>query len=287
MEGSGDIFLDSVNVSDGGNKEKHYGLNIRMDGGPGSKVYLGFTSSTARTAFLEGTVSGTGTLVFENTSRSRVSNFDLTGADMGGFSGVVQAAAPRSSLSSEGYNTPVQLQAAGNMNATVMDLSVIRQGGKDPAGLGGWLTDSAGTPSMVILKLEGDLTVSGLEGATAGSSSRVTVGNGTAATLTIDGAENHEFKGMIGAAGADGGYYVGTEKNESYKNTQLVEADGTGVINLVKKGSGEQTVYSGRLGSLDIQGGVFRLGADGALTVGNSFSTAGHCGRGHPRAGLP
>lgn len=51
MEGSGDIFLDSVNVSDGGNKEKHYGLNIRMDGGPGSKVYLGFTSSTARTAF--------------------------------------------------------------------------------------------------------------------------------------------------------------------------------------------------------------------------------------------
>lgn len=78
MEGSGDIFLDSVNVSDGGNKEKHYGLNIRMDGGPGSKVYLGFTSSTARTAFLEGTVSGTGTLVFENTSRSRVSNFDLT-----------------------------------------------------------------------------------------------------------------------------------------------------------------------------------------------------------------
>lgn len=43
------------------------------------------------------------------------------------------------------------------MNATVMDLSVIRQGGKDPAGLGGWLTGSAGTPSMVILKLEGDL----------------------------------------------------------------------------------------------------------------------------------
>ena len=274
MEGSGDIFLDSVNVSDGGNKEKHYGLNIRMDGGPGSKVYLGFTSSTARTAFLEGTVSGTGTLVFENTSRSRVSIFDLTGADMSGFSGVVQAAAPRSSLSSEGYNTPVQLQAAGNMNATVMDLSVIRQGGKDPAGLGGWLTGSAGTPSMVILKLEGDLTISGLEGATAGSSSRVTVGNGTAATLTIDGAGNHEFKGVIGAAGADGGYYVGTEKNESYKNTQLVEADGTGVINLVKKGSGEQTVYSGRLGSLDIQGGVFRLGADGALTVGNSFSTS-------------
>ena len=35
---------------------------------------------------------------------------------------------------------------------------------------------------MVILKLEGDLTISGLEGATAGSSSRVTVGNGTAAT---------------------------------------------------------------------------------------------------------
>ncbi|XBD74141.1 hypothetical protein ABFY27_15130 [Akkermansia massiliensis] len=155
MEGSGDIFLDSVNVSDGGNKEKHYGLNIRMDGGPGSKVYLGFTNSTARTAFLEGTVSGTGTLVFENTSRSRVSIFDLTGADMSGFSGVVQAAAPRSSLSSEGYNTPVQLQAAGNMNATVMDLSVIRQGGKDPAGLGGWLTGNAGTPSLVILKLEG------------------------------------------------------------------------------------------------------------------------------------
>ena len=39
-----------------------------------------------------------------------------------------------------GENTPVQLQAAGNMNATVMDLSVIRQGGKDPAGLGGWGT---------------------------------------------------------------------------------------------------------------------------------------------------
>ncbi|WP_295927721.1 hypothetical protein, partial [uncultured Akkermansia sp.] len=102
MEGDGDIFLDSANVSDDGNKEKHYGVNIRMDGGSGAKVYLGFTSSTARTAFLEGTISGTGTLVFENTSRSRVSIFDLTGADMNGFSGVVQAAAPRSSLSSEG-----------------------------------------------------------------------------------------------------------------------------------------------------------------------------------------
>lgn len=142
---------------------------------------------------MEGTVSGTGMLVFENTSRSRVSIFDLTGADMSGFNGVVQAPAPRSSLSSEGYNTPVQLQAAGDMKAAVMDLSVLPQGGKDPAGLGGWLT--------------GDLTISGLRGATD----------------------------------ADGGYYAGTEKNESYRNNQLVESDGTGVINLVKKGAGEQT----------------------------------------------
>lgn len=274
MEGSGDIFLDSVNVSDDGNKEKHYKLNISMEGGSSSKVYLGFTNSTARTAFLEGTVSGTGTLVFENTSRSRVSIFDLTGADMSGFSGVIQTAAPRSSLTSEGYNTPVQIQAAGDMSATVVDLSVLRQGGKDPANLGGWLTGNAGTPSLVILKLEGDLSISGLEGTTAGSSSRVTAGNGTTVTLTIDAAGNHEFKGVIGALGADGGYYVGTEKNESYKNNQIVEADGTGVIHLVKTGSGEQAIYSGRLGRLDIRGGVFRLGADGALTVGELFSTS-------------
>ena len=274
MEGAGDIFLDSVNVSDDGNKEKHYGLNIRMDGGSASKVYLGFTSSTARTAFLEGAISGTGTLVLENTSRSRVSIFDLTGADMSGFSGVVQAAAPRSSLASEGYNTPVQIQAAGDMNAVVMDLSVIRQGGKDPANLGGWLAGSAGTPSQVILKLEGDLLISGLEGTTEGASSRVTAGNGTTATLTIDGAENHEFRGVIGGLGADGAYYAGTEKNESYKNGQVIEADGTGTINLVKKGAGEQTIHSGRLGRVDIQGGVLRLGPGGSLTLAEAFSTS-------------
>lgn len=274
MEGDGDIFLDSANVSDDGNKEKHYGVNIRMDGGSGDKVYLGFTNSTARTAFLEGTISGTGTLVFENTSRNRVSIFDLTGADMSGFSGVVQAAAPRSSLASEGYNTPVQIQAAGDMNAVVADLSLIRQGGKDPGNLDGWLTGSAGTPGQVILKLEGDLLLSGLEGSTEGASSRVTVGNGNTATLTIDGAGNHEFKGVIGGLGADGAYYEGTEKNESYKNGQAIEADGTGTINLVKKGSGEQTVYSGRLGSVDIRGGVLRLGPGGSLVIRESLSTS-------------
>lgn len=274
MEGSGDIFLDSVNVSDDGNKEKHYALNIRMDGGSASRVYLGFTSSTARTAFLEGTIFGTGTLVLENTSRNRASIFDLAGADMSGFSGIVQAAAPRSSLSSGGYNTPVQIQAAGDMNAVVVDLSVIRQGGKNPGGLDGWLAGSAGTPSQVILKLEGDLLISGLEGSTDGASSRVTVGNGTTATLTIDGAGNHEFRGVIGGLGADGAYYAGTEKKESYKNGQALEADGTGSINLVKKGAGEQTVYSGRLGNVDIRGGVLRLGGGGSLTVGEAFSTS-------------
>ncbi len=274
MEGAGDIFLDSVNVSDDGNKEKHYGLNIRMDGGSASKVYLEFTSSTARTAFLEGTISGTGTLVLENTSRSRVSIFDLTSADMSGFSGVVQAAAPRSSLASEGYNTPVQIQAAGDMNALVMDLSVIRQGGKDPANLGGWLAGSAGTPSQVILKLEGDLLISDLEGTTKGASSRVTAGNGTTATLTIDGAENHEFRGVVGGLGADGAYYAGTEKNESYKKGQVIEADGTGTINLVKKGAGEQIIHSGRLGRVDIQDGVLRLGPGGSLTLAEAFSTS-------------
>ena len=270
MEGSGDIFLDSVNVSDDGNKEKHYGLNIRMDGGSGSKVYLGFTSSTARTAFLEGSISGSGTMVLENTSRTRASIFDLTHADMSSFSGVIQTAAPRSV-----DNTPVQIQAAGDMHSTVMDLSLIRQGGTDPAKLGGWLTNGAGTPSRVILKLEGDLLLAGLDGATEGSASRVTVGNGVEATLTIDGAGTHEFKGVIGGAGDDGAYYEGTDKKESYRNDQMVKADGTGVINLVKKGSGEQTIYTGSLGSLDIQGGTLRVGPNGSLVLGNSLSVSG------------
>lgn len=160
------------------------------------------------------------------------------------------------------------------MNAVVADLSLIRQGGKDPGNLGGWLTGSAGTPGQVILKLEGDLLLSGLEGSTEGASSRVTVGNGNTATLTIDGAGNHEFKGVIGGLGADGAYYEGTEKNESYKNGQAIEADGTGTINLVKKGSGEQTVYSGRLGSVDIRGGVLRLGPGGSLVIRESLSTS-------------
>lgn len=208
--------------------------------------------------------------MFENTSRARVSIFDLTQADMSGFSGVVQTAAPRSVS-----NTPIQLQAAGDMHSTVMDLSLISQGGVDPGNLGGWLSNGSGNPSRVVLKLDGDLLLAGLEGATEGASSRVTVGNAFKATLTIDGEENHEFKGMIGALGADGGYYVGTDKKESYNNAQLVAADGTGVINLIKKGSGSQTIYAASLGALDIQGGTFRIGENGLLTLGSSLSVSG------------
>lgn len=65
---------------------------------------------------------------------------------------------------------------------------------------------------------------------------------------------------------------MGTEKNESYKNTQLVEADGTGVINLVKKRGANRLFWPA--GQSGHSGRRFRLGADGALTVGNSFSTS-------------
>ena len=106
MEGSGDIFLESSNVSDAGNKDKYYRMDINLAGGADSRVYLGFSNSTARTAFLQGRIAGTGTLVLENTSRARVSIFDLTGADMSGFSGTLETAAPRSKMDGNGnYNT--------------------------------------------------------------------------------------------------------------------------------------------------------------------------------------
>lgn len=114
MEGSGDIFLESSNVSDAGNKDKYYRMDINLAGGADSRVYLGFSNSTARTAFLQGRIAGTGTLVLENTSRARVSIFDLTGADMSGFSGTLETAAPRSKMDGNGnYNTPVQVPGSG------------------------------------------------------------------------------------------------------------------------------------------------------------------------------
>ena len=273
MEGSGDIFLESSNVSDTGNKDKYYRMDINLAGGADSRVYLGFSNSTARTAFLQGRIAGTGTLVLENTSRARVSIFDLTGADMSGFSGTLETAAPRSKMDGNGnYNTPVQVQAAGDMHSTVVDLSLIRQGGTNPGDLDNWLTSGVGTPAYVVLKLEGDLSVAGLEGDTAGGSSRVTVGNGKTATLTVDNAEDHEFKGIIGGAGADGAYHAGTADRDSYTTGKVIEADGTGIINLVKKGTGTQTLYAAHLGSLDIQNGTLRIGEGGGITLKDGFS---------------
>lgn len=273
MEGSGDIFLESSNVSDAGNKDKYYRMDINLAGGADSRVYLGFSNSTARTAFLQGRIAGTGTLVLENTSRARVSIFDLTGADMSGFSGTLETAAPRSKMDGNGnYNTPVQVQAAGDMHSTVVDLSLIRQGGTNPGGLDNWLTSGVGTPAYVVLKLEGDLSTAGLEGDTAGGSSRVTVGNGKTATLTVDNAEDHEFKGIIGGAGADGAYHAGTADRDSYTTGKVIEADGTGIINLVKKGTGTQTLYAAHLGSLDIQNGTLRIGEGGGITLKDGFS---------------
>lgn len=124
----------------------------------------------------------------------------------------------------------------------------------------------------MVLKLEGDLSTAGLEGDTAGGSSRVTVGNGKTATLTVDNAEDHEFKGIIGGAGADGAYHAGTADRDSYTTGKVIEADGTGIINLVKKGTGTQTLYAAHLGSLDIQNGTLRIGEGGGITLKDGFS---------------
>lgn len=192
---------------------------------------------------------------------------------MSGFSGTLETAAPRSKMDGNGnYNTPVQVQAAGDMHSTVVDLSLIRQGGTNPGDLDNWLTSGVGTPAYVVLKLEGDLSVAGLEGDTAGGSSRVTVGNGKTATLTVDNAEDHEFKGIIGGAGADGAYHAGTADRDSYTTGKVIEADGTGIINLVKKGTGTQTLYAAHLGSLDIQNGTLRIGEGGGITLKDGFS---------------